>query len=99
MTRTIVKTAAMLKVRGHPSSTLYGDVHVVGNCAVIDFPQQSDYPAIDGFITLEDSYFLRHSTPYSVLVIPAQMIEWGPGVLHPLDQAKWDAALKAGEPQ
>lgn len=111
MNRTIVKTGVVLMVQanGHIQRDiglmgvrLYGDLHVVGKCAVVYYPLQTldgktesprcTMPA-DGVLNLEETdYFQRHGSPFSILIAPASCIKITRGSWDPLDFNRWVAA-------
>ena len=112
MTRTIVKTGCVLTLpqqdrcgfvrdildmtEGH-RDTLYGDLHVVGNCAVMYFPeQQTTWKKVHGrFIGIANphyKFFARNAKPHCILVIPAEVIIMEYAALHENDRSAWQLA-------
>lgn len=110
MNRTIVKTGVVLLVQanGHIQrdigilgERLYGDLHVVGKCAVVYYPAQTlrgeespmcTKPA-HGVLNLEETdYFQRHGNPFSILIVRSQCIKLEMQALHPYDYEKWREA-------
>lgn len=105
---TIVKTGCVLSVDGDPNEIehiflerrpqLYGDMHIVGNCAIIYYPrfqaEVGDKMSSNGIITFPTgvSVFQRNGEKQCILVIQAKYIKMERSKIHPLDAAKLQAA-------
>jgi len=98
---TIIKTGCVLRLVDHHTElhnqhgTLYGDLHVVGSCCIMHFPNnQVGWKMTHGTLSLmgwgEDfpKYFYREAVPYSTLVVPAYYILMCKGAIHPYDLTK-----------
>jgi len=72
---------------GNNYFTIYGDMHVVGQCAVLYVPnkQVPNWPKVHGTISLVGKYFYRKGEPYSTIVLEAQRIYVERDALHELD--------------
>jgi hypothetical protein len=81
---------------GPPVSTIYGDLHVVGNCCILYYPAtQVMWGASHGWIDLKDPHqrlFQKDTTPFKVLVVPASRITIRRDALHPIDLSKFVGA-------
>lgn len=108
---TCIKTGAVLDASGNihdinMAKSLYGDVHVVGGCCIVHFPQiktpedvvRWDMSKKHGSIKLIGDYWLRMDyMPYNILVIPARRIEFYSSMLHPVDKVAFDNAVYLSE--
>jgi len=66
--------------------TIYGDMHVVGQCALLYVPnEQTTWPKIHGSLSLVGRYFFRATQPHSLLVVEAQRIAVERDSIHELD--------------
>lgn len=79
---------------------LYGDFHLVASAVVCYFPkprpQEGEFPS-HGSLVLpykRSLYFLRGTSPYHVLVVPASCITWSAEALHPEDELLFAEALE-----
>ena len=76
--------------------TMYGDMHVVGQCSVLYLPNhQVTWPKIHGTISLKGKYFYRpqDDPPHSILVVESQRIAIDRDALHEFDL---DIFVRAG---
>jgi hypothetical protein len=96
---TIVKTGCRLLTyyQSDPPRVLYGDLHVVGNCAIMYYPpNQGPWQEVSDHGTLtygsDGDEFQRDGSPFNILVVPADRIILKPDALHPLDMGKWVTA-------
>lgn len=80
----------------HKINTVYGDLHIVGNCCVLYYPSiQVHWGTSHGWIDLTDPHienFQRDGADQSILVIPARMIRLRRDALHPIDLSKFVGA-------
>ena len=68
--------------------TVYGDLHVVGNCAVLYYPPtQVPWGTSHGWIDLDygNECFQRDTQPFRILVLPAHRVIMRRGAMHPFD--------------
>ncbi len=104
---TIVKTGAVLSVEDWEKfgrnqgigRQLYGDLHIVGNAAVMYYPPNQEMvesPRPNHGVLLlgpaEYSMFHRTGEPFSILIVQAKFIKMKKSALHSLDMNKWIAA-------
>lgn len=96
---TCIKTGVILEVVGYDNhiegNTVYGDLHLVGNCCILYYPEtQAPLEKRHGILHLDTNYpcFSRQSKPYNILVIPAKCIELNRNDIHPSDMEKFDNA-------
>jgi hypothetical protein len=96
---TIIKTGVRLSYTGYDGHNhiLYGDLHSVGNCAIIYYPpNQEPWQTSEPHGRLTDisleRFFQRDGSPYYIVVVEARFIWMTRDSLHPFDLAKWSAA-------
>lgn len=77
-------------------TTVYGDLHVVGNCCILYYPEvQVMWGTSHGWIDLYDPYgmhFQRDTSPDRILVLPAYQVRMRRGSMHPTDLEKFKLA-------
>src|SRR5262245_25100142 len=75
--------------------TLYGDLHVIGDCAIVYYPpMQAPHRASHGWLTLNgvEDMFQRASNPHCILVLQAKYVRMRKAALHPLDLSRFELA-------
>lgn len=99
----VIKTGVILRKRNEPTigflsdedaglSTVYGDLHLVGDSAILYYPKnQLEHGVSHGWIDLDMgmNMWLRNTSPYHVLVIPANRIILRRAVIWPTDVPLW----------
>jgi len=71
---------------GNNCFTIYGDMHVIGQCVVLYVPNdQVPWPKVHGTLSLVGKYFYRHAEPYSTIVLEGQRIAVERDALHEID--------------
>lgn len=104
-----IKTGIVLEKRHEPTedfltysyqqggqATVYGDLHLVGNCAILYYPKdQVAHGKVDGWIDLNMGYdcFQRNTSPFHILVLPAARVSILQSKVYPTD---WDIWKRAG---
>ena len=73
--------------------TVYGDLHVVGDCCVLYYPEtQVSWGTSHGWIDLYDPYqqnFQRDTSPDRILILSAYRVRLRRGAMHPIDLEKF----------
>lgn len=93
-----IKTGVVLKIEndGHvpDGTTIYGDLHLVGNCCILYHPHdQVPHRVTHGKLDMDfgRNLFQRESRPFDILVIPAARVTMRKGSMH-----EWDLSLFQG---
>lgn len=69
---------------------IHGDLHIVGNCAVLYMPPDQLFrQKVHGIIRFDVKYFWRRGQNDMALVIPAHKVFMNYAELHPCDLARW----------
>lgn len=105
----VIKTGVILTKRSEPTidfltdsyqpggeGTVYGDLHLIGNCAILYYPKdQMKHNVPHGWVDLDMGYgsWVRHTSPFHILAIPAKQIMLIKGAIHSSD---WDLWQRAG---
>ena len=85
---TVVKTGVILEPRNNHrfGEYLHGDLHIVGNCAIIFYPiAQVPWGSSHGWIDLGNRFFDKDYPPFGTLVIPASCVYIRRSCLHEFD--------------
>ena len=101
---TCVKTGVILLVKWSANWTqdpriIYGDLHLVGSCAIIYYPSQQDAWQVKkrnyhGVLTVGPDAvdFQRDTMPFHIWAVPISWIRMRTDTLHHIDDDKWRKA-------